>query len=872
MNINKIVDLKIPEVKKYSNDCQWFKDVSEYLVPTYSAVVDNYEKMQMNYEIVNNDLAGFKTQLDNFCSNTMSGEIIPDEHKEELLPYNKLYNKKNVLIGELLKRTDDHKAILMSSNAVKRKNEQLMEALQASINEMLEIEQMKAQMQQQGASNADITEAAKQERSQKEPEELVNANFLTEWEIFYNKAIKYAYFDQDVKTKKAECFEDVIVADRCVIYSGWKYGKPHIEIVNPLYFGFHKSPNTRYIQNGDYAWYKKSITIADALQEYGNQLTEAEIEQLTGETYTTSIRDKRHDVLGKNAEYMRDMQHYREFRTLEEDRAYADKRVGTHQEQGINRNWTQEHYVWRTHIEYKAFREIGFLTYLDDYNEEITEIVDSKFEVPKEHLIEDFYNDFGEKTQRKVWEDEISGRQFSLELLWIPRRYEVTRLGENIYVDCREVPNQPLDIDNPYSNFELSYKGAVFTDRNAQSISKVERAIPFQFQYFYIKHIQNKELAKYRAYIQSIDLDQIPDELGLDEDGEPIRDKVATYLKFLKDTNIDLYSGAQSSHGGLAPATRSPGSTGYSIGAAAELLNLQQLLEFIDREISITMGITPQREGAFSSNSNVTDNRQAITQSHHITEIYFYKLNEIWKAVLNDYLRNFVTYLRNFFKNHPNKKEHFIHYVLPDGTEELLEVTPKMLEHTDLGIWISNNSTDIKYNEMMMQLVHAFAQNAGEGVEAVSSILKAITNGTSPEETHKLIQKEAKKQQDRVTQQQQQMAEAEERKLKMEIEAREDVQKHEIDKILIEQRERRLTELAKAEISSEVIRKGEDVNDNQVPDELEIEKVKQAGELERAKLAHDATQRELDRQVKRQDIKSKEKIARSKPNNSSSSK
>lgn len=861
MNINKIVSLKASETEKNKEDKKWFKDIAEYLVPSHAATIEDYSEMKRSYEIVNNDLTGFKTELDEF--GTMIGEDIPDDKKETLLPYNKLHNKKNVLIGELLKRTDDTKATLLTAKAVKAKNDKLKEAMQASIEEMIEIEELKTQAKMKGAKPKEVEDLEKNERSQKEPEQLLGSDFLTEWEIFANKAIRYCYASQDVKTKKAESFEDVITADRCIVYSGWKYGKPNIEVINPLYFGFHKAPNVRYIQDGDYAWYKQSITVVDAIQEYSSQLTKSEIEQLSGDTYSNSSKDKRHDAIGGNGEYLQDMQHYREYKTLYDEGTYADKRVGTHQQQGINRSWTQESYVWKTHIEFKAFKEIAFLTYTDEYNEEIQEIVPSNFKVPKDHTVEKFTNDFGELTTRKVWEEE--GITFFLETLHIPRKYEVTRLGENIYVDCREVPNQPFNPDNPFSSFELSYKGAVFTDRNTRSISLVQRAIPFQFQYFYIKHIQNRELAKYRAYIQSIDIDQIPDQLGLDEDGEPIRDKLRTYIRTLRKTSLDIYSGSQTSQGGLLPSTRSPGSSGYSLGAAVELLNLQNLLEYVDREISITMGISPQREGAFSDSSNVSDNRQAITQSHHITELYFYKLNEIWKAVLNDWLRNFRHYLKTFFEAHPNKTEHFIHYIMPDGVEELLKITPDVLDHTDIGIWLSNNASDVKYSEMMLQLVHAFAQNAGEGMESVSSILKAITQGSSPEETHKMIKEEAQKQAQRAEASAKAREEAQAKLVQLEIDNREDVQKHELDAIILSEREKRITALAKAEIDATRNQKGNDVNENKTPDALEVAKVKGQAALELEKLRHASVENDKDRAIKLAEMKSKEKIAANKP-------
>lgn len=861
-NRERLVNLKVSEKDKYANDGQWFKTYSEYIVPTYANTIEGFKEMQTSYQVVNNDLAGFRDELNKFVS--MIGEEIPDEHKDQILPYNKLHNKKNVLVGELLKRTDEHKAYLLNPQAIEQKNKLLNEKLQQSVQEDIEIEFAKAKAQKSGASNYDLEQMDK-DRATPPPDKIAEKDFLTEHQILTNKIIKYAYYDQDVKTKNAEGFEDVIIADREIIYSGWKYGKPYIEIANPLHTGFYKAPNERRIEKSEYVWNRSPVTISDFLSEYPNT-TDEEIYELLDHAYSNNIHDKRHDVSGGTAEYMTDkIRNYKEHKYLGDKNSYKDKNIGTHQTQGIGYSDIYDHLIWKTHIEFKAFRKFAFLSYVNEYNKEVCEALDGEYDVPKYAEKIEFVNDYGDESYKYVWEDEFTGQEFTVEYIWIPRKYEVNRFGETVYKDYREVPNQPVNLFNPYSSFELSYKGMVYTDRNAKSISLIQRALPYQFQAFYIKHVQNRELAKYRAYIQSIDVDQIPDELGLDAEGEPIRDKVATYLKFLQKTSIDLYSGTQTSFGGLPPATRSPGSSGYSLGAAVELLNLQQLLEFIDREISMAMGISPQRESMFSNNSNVTDNKQAIAQSHHITEFYFYKHNKVWQKVLDDYVNNFKEYVRMYFERHPDKEEMLFHYILPSGTEEMLKITPDYLTNNNVGIWIANHSKDVQYNEIMLQLVHAFGQNAGQGMESVSALIKAITSGTSPEETHQLITVEAKKQQDRMAQQQQMQEEAN-RKLEQDRkEMQEDIQAHEIEKIIRDRLEERITKLAEAEIKADVIRRGNDADNDGIPDIVEVVKLQLQKEQQDKDRDTLKTENEKDRNLEREKIKSQEKIAKEKP-------
>jgi len=805
-------NLKVSEKEKYANDGEWFKRYMRYIVSGTLTEVPDYEPMKVAYEVANNNLEGFKSKLEQFCNPL--GEKI-GELEEEIVPYPELHNKINVLKGELLKRNDDHKILLLTARAIKDKNTKLYEAIKMSVDEKLAIELEKQKAQMKGMKPKEVEEYIKSLRTQLEPEDLLNKNWMSEVEIFFSKGLKYCMYEQDVKMKKMDTFEDVIIADRCFIYSGWKHGKPYLEVRNPLFCGFHKSPNERFVQKGDYFWYRKAVTPAEIFNNYN--LTDEQIRELGLNSYRTGMIDRRHAVGLPDNKPVFDQTNYEllEETTNSEKRTFR-KDIGLSQTSGTALN-RERHLIWETHFEFKAFKQIIFLSYVDEYNEEIVQTVNEDFDIPSYATKESFINRYGEKSDRWVWFDQIMGVEFSAEKLWIPRKYEIVRLGNyTVFPIYREVPYQYTNIENPYSTFELSTKGAVFSARNTKSVSLLQRALSPYFQLLYLKHIQNRELAKYQGAIQSIDLDQIPDSLGEDIYGNPIRDKVSAYLAILKKTNKDIYSGSQTSLGGLPPATRSPGSSGYLIGTAVELMNLQQLIELVKREIGMAMGLSPQREAAFSEGTNVSDNRQAITQSHHITEPYFFVHSEIWKSVLNDWLINFRSYCERVFESNPKLKDYSIHYFLPDGTEEVLKITPESLSHTDIGLFLINSGQTDTYVNYMLQLAHAFAQNAGEGTSVVSSLLKDIVSGASAEEIHKKIQIAEQQQHERMMQMEKAKQESALQMQQQEIEAREDLQKHEIEKIIV-----------KGEIDKEIAMLNDGEDDTNEPSEIDYIKVQQ---------------------------------------------
>lgn len=811
-----VFSLKVSEKEKTKDDNQWFKNYMNYVIPSESATVEDYDMMLTSYQIANNDLSGFKDKIQEFC-NPLGEDI--GQINDELVPYPELYNKISALKGEMLKRGDDFKIVLLTAKAIRDKNEALFAKIHASVDEKLGIllEKQKAQMSEMSPEEVDKYVASL--RTQLEPEDLISKTWQSDQEIFYDKALKYCYYDQDIKVKKLETFEDVIDVDKCFVFSGWKFGKPYLEVRNPLFSIYHKSPNERYIHKGDYFAYRQAITPAEVFNNY--DLTDEELSKLGMNTYTAISADKRHSI-GKNARPVFDKTN-QELMMAADKTMVHDKTKGLHQTSARTLN-RQSDLIWETHFEFKAFKELIFLSYVDEYNKEVVTIMPATFGdyIPDNATTEEFTNRFGNKSKRKVWFDELTGTEYKAENIWIPRKYEIVRIGNDVYPICREVPNQFTNIDDPYTTFNLSTFGGVFSARNAKSVSLLQRALAPYFQYIFVKHIQNKELSKYIGSSLDMDIDQIPDDLGKDFMGNEIRDKFLTWFLYLKKTGINFYSGSQTELGGLPPSTRSPGSKGMTFDNAMNIYNLQQLLEMIKREIGMAMGISPQRESMFAQGSNVTDNQQAISQSYNITEPYYFIHNEIWKAALNDWLLNFTTYSRNIFLSNPQLKEHTLHYIMPNGMDDLLRVTPEMLSHNSIGLYVSNSGQNQKYIDTMFNLGLSFAQNGGQGMEAISTLTMALVNGSSPQEIHKLILVEQDKQYKRQQEMEQMKLQSQEKQVQMQVELREDVQAHEIEKIVVEAQEKRKTDIMVAELEGLAFDVNKDQDNDGVPDIMEV--------------------------------------------------
>jgi len=848
------IKLKIPESEKFEREGEWFKEMINHYIPFQLPYHEDYEVMSNSYKVVNNDLSGFRAELQQFCNplGVNTGEI-----EEQVLPYPELRNKVNILKGEMLSRKDTFHIMLLSSKAIKEKDEQLLEAIKASVDEKTAIDISKMEMEMQGMSPEEIEKFTQELRTKNEPEDLLTTNFMSDTEIFYNQSLRYCEYNQDIPDKKSQTFEDAVIVDRCFIYSGWKYGKPHLEIRNPLTTGFHKNPNQRYVQNSDWVWHTKAITVTEAIETYN--LTEDQINEL-GVSITKGLSHK-HDVMGGTAESVWDHS-IKNLQMSSNHNISNDKTKGLNQSP-LNALRAYTDLVWETHFEFKAFKQLIFLGYRDEYNKQVIIPLSSDYKIPKNAKKEKKLNRFDVETEFYTWYDKALDTEFTAERIWIPRKYEIVRLGGSVYPIFREVPYQYTNVEDPFSTFTLSTFGAIFNARNAHSVSLIQHALQPYFQYLYVKHIQNRELSKYQGAIQDIDVEQIPDQLGQDLYGNEIRDKVATWLTTLKKTNKNFYAGSQTTLGGLPPSTRSPGSSSHMIGTAIELMNLQQLLELIKREISMAMGISPQRESNFQSGSNVSDNQQAITQSYAITEPYFFTHSQIWKYAINDWLINFRTFCQTQFEVH-NLKDLSFHYWLPDNTQQILKVTPNHLTHADIGLLLTNSTVNQKYADYMMQQVQAFAQNGGEGVEAISQILMDIVHNVSPAEIHKRIMVQESKIHERQMEIQKSQQEAQAQMQQKELENREDIQKFQIDLAVTKAIEDRITKLQVAAINASGFSEEKDMDNDGTPDIIEI-------------MDHGLKEQKLALEIKKQadDVRLKEEklvIDRKKANKPTSSK
>lgn len=405
-----------------------------------------------------------------------------------------------------------------------------------------------------------------------------------------------------------------------------------------------------------------------------------------------------------------------------------------------------------------------------------------------------------------------------------------------MYVGIGRKEYQFRSLENPYKT-RLGYHGVVYSNTNAAPISIMGRMKPFQFLYFIVAHRLKTFIAQDRAPLVDFDVTMVDPKIGLEKT-----------LYYMDQLNINFYNPLHNAEqaGGYQ---RSPSSKGADRSTMQHINNYISLLAALDQEIADVAGVSKQREGASDPYETATASQQSIIQSSHVTEIYFETHAKHWEKVFN----SLVQVAQECWK----EKGFIKQYVLDDLSLQSLEITPDLLDNSDIGIFISNSRKD---NEIFnrLQTLTEFALNSQ--MASLTDIVRMFKS-TSTKEIEELL-KDAEDTRAEQAQQQQE-AEAQAMKDAQEAEQAKMQQEHyndmELEQLKID------ADIRMKEMDVFKFQQDLDVNNNQVPDHLELEKLKAERSYKTAELAHKKEELKMKERIEEKKIKaSKQKSASSK--------
>jgi hypothetical protein len=762
---------KISYSEKIKDDYQWAKDTIDAILQTSTDTnyrASDYQRKKSNYLLFNNvlDQKDFERELDPYG-------IEIGQLKDEIKPYNKTYNKIQVLLGEELARPFNYRAVLTNADGIKSK----LEFRNALLRNFAYSEIQKVMGQLSSSFPQELIDKSMPVMHPDEVEHYMRFTYQESREVLANSILKYLEQNLSLKELKNDGFKHALIAGEEFVYVGHHNSASYLEILNPLGIIYHKSPEVKYIEDGDYAGYKTYMSVAEIHNRFVNVLTE---EQLSDLNFT--------EKSGNQSNY------YNYSDTSKQISRFShDLHEGSY---GDNRAAKSLDNVLVEHVEWRSYKKVGFLTQINQFGDEEEIIVDDLYPVPKDTKKIKVKKALNQVVTKHIWIDEL-GNPASIEYSWIPEIWEGTRIDGTIYILMGPKEYQFRNEDDPM-DLKLGYHGAVYNAMNAPNISLMDRMKPFQYLYFIVTHKLKSLIAKDIGKLFHFDITMVDPKIGLEKT-----------LYYLRELNIDIFNPL---HNADKPgqAQRGKVTNATDLSTANHIANYIGILQAIDQQISEVAGVTRQREGNIDRTEAVTNANANIQMSAVITEALFFTHQRVWERVLN----SLINLTQAVWKNKSVIKQYLLH----DNSLATLNLTPEALTNASFGVFVTDSGRELAtFRELRTLIQPALSASAA----SFSDIVKMF-KASSVEELEALFEESEAKRDAQV----QQQREHEQQMMQQQLQANEAAQdkqmEHEVHLKLID---------------SLKFQEDQDLNNNGIRDQLEIEKFLHNKEIDKQKLA-----------------------------------
>jgi hypothetical protein len=629
------------KIKLYGSVSKWGQDTIRSLIGIgsqihYLSYDDTYRK-QINYNLVSGHI-----NADDFKYVTRPYGLTKFEFPATFTNYNIITPKISLLEGEEAKRPFNFRVVATdndSTNMIQREKTAMMH------------EVFKSAWQQELASLGINIE--NQEEVAASTPEAVNRYFEYDYqstrEVNAQKGLEYLTRYLEIQDKFNTGWRDLLITGEEVYYVGLVSDEPVLEVVYPVYFHYDRNPDLRYIEDSAWAWREFFVPPADIYDKYYDVLTEKEIE------YIESIKGGRAGVTVTNSSI-----------------GVPIRYDGTDDNTGSGATYEQNSnvFVRVVHAEWKSLKKVGFVSWVDESGESHTDIVDEYYKP----------NPFNGET---------------VEWKWINTVFEGTQVGEDIFLNVREKPNQYRSMDNP-SKCKLGYVGVIFNGRNSQPYSLVEIMKPHQYLYNILLYRLELEIARAQGKKMIFDVAQIPSTEGFD------MTKWLYYFNVLGIGFINSFEEGKGKFAGQRPTFNQFQQIDLSMARVID--QYVMMLDKIEDMVGEISGVSKQRQGTISSSETVGGVERSVQQSSYITEPLFIAHNYCKQHVLTSLLEVAKLAWSN------GKK---INFVMDDMTRILLDIDGTDIVNAEHGVFISNNAKDDRILQAIQQLAER-ALGAGQ--------------------------------------------------------------------------------------------------------------------------------------------------------------
>lgn len=795
--------------EKQKQDETWIKNTMDYFAnKAYAEYTKNRNTFVKNYDL----MKGILRREDFYEEEEVKSftEMLTEDL--ELPAYVKHYSivttPINELVGEMSKRPDTYRVKAFDDDSQAEELQYKTELLQEFV-----VSQAKRRILEKAAMQGE--EIPDEELDQMTMEEVKDQldSYTSVAEKWANHVLTCQKMDFNMKELSEEAFRDLCISAReyYLIYEDNSKLGFNAEVVNPKNAWFLTVPDRKYTSDpsgrakGAYAAGTVQIMELSEIIESCPDITKEEIDHLRSSLEDYGLINVRESNLG-NPDITSgiDSIKYDTYDPLVlQERMLIESEMKENNDSlvdflGLSSNVSAFGYKY---VVVRAYwiskRKIGKLVYLDEMGNEQSMLVD-------EH-----------------YKNGTIPTQISLEWGWVNEWYQGEKIGPDIY------HVKPFRL--------LSYCpliGTTYEVKNTEAKSLLDMMKPFQVIYNICMNQLFELLRKEIGNVASINIRRIPKlKDGDDQDAIDMWEMEARERGVVFDDD--------SPENTKAPVSNTSIAKNIDLTRTNEIQSRYNLAVQMKNECWELIGMSKQRLGSISASETATATNTAVQQSYSQTEPLFvaheYVLGQLYQAIIDAAL-----YVES------SKEQSTLSYITNEGESAFIQVNGTDLRFRDLKVFPTNRPEDTQMFNELRQLAQAVIQNGGTLYDVIE--LYSTKSMRQMKKTFKDLrdriwkqQEDAQKLEQQKLEQAQQIAQAqieEAARQKQEEMANDNYQK-ELDRI-------NKKEIAIIQATGFGNVESEDVNQNMVPDVMEV-----------SKLAAEESRAAKDYQLKMADIQSK---------------
>jgi len=418
--------------------------------------------------------------------------------------------------------------------------------------------------------------------------------------------------------------------------------------------------------------------------------------------------------------------------------------------------------------------------------------------------------------------EEMKELGVTIDWTWIPEVWQGTKVESDLYLNISALEYQGRSMDNP-RKVQLPYIGKVHNTTNTLPTSVVDLLKPFQYMYMITWFNLEREMNKAQGKKFVMDMAQIPRSEGID---------MNKWMYMFSNMDIAVINSLEEGKNQQQPNFNQFQSIDMAMSeSVGQYINI---LSKIEQLIDKVIGITPQREGQTKASETASGTQAAIANSTYITEPWFYQHNIVKKDVLTALLEV------SKFAYQGKKK---LTYVMNDISRVFMDIDMEKFPDSDYGVFITNSGKD---RDILNKLERLGETALSSGMVEFSGIVDLVKSNSIAEISHAIKDAETNK---KAAEQQQAEAEREGAQQLQQAAQQFEADQNQLDR--------------ENKIQVEAMKSAGFDTDTQDSGTVEVFDYASTA-LEQSKINSDNLNKEKDRNLKREEIKSKEKIEKEK--------